>query len=105
MTKAAKKTTRTKKAAVKTAALLPSLPDGMTYATEHEIKQWIIREFRMMDYDIEVRSVHLQRHPLRIPNWSLLRVAADGELLRRFMVDGPHKKLQNGLYLLDKKPS
>jgi hypothetical protein len=83
----------------------PQLPEGMTYATEYEITQWIIREFRMMDNDAEVSNIHLQKYPLQIPNWRLLRVTADDELVHRFMFEGPHKKLQDDLYLVDKKPT
>lgn len=100
--KAAKKK---EKRAVKKLPAAPLLPDGMTYATEYEIKQWIIREFRMMDPTTEVRDIHLQQYSQRIPNWRLLRITADGELVRRFMAEGPHKKLQDGLYLVAKKPS
>jgi hypothetical protein len=83
----------------------PKLPDGMTYATEYEIKQWIVREFRMMGHEMKVSDIHLQRYPVQIPNWRLLRVMADGEVVRKFMFDGAHDKLRNGLYLVDKKPT
>jgi hypothetical protein len=104
MTKTPKKMIVKRKAAAKKTPL-PQLPDGMTYATEYEIKQWIIREFRMMQHDTEVSDIELQRYPLRIPNWRLLRVSGGGELVQRFMFEGPHEKLQNGLYLVDKKPT
>lgn len=103
-TKKPQKTIKKRKVPAKKAPS-PQLPDGMTYATEYEIKQWIIREFLMMDNDTEVSNIHLQRYPLRTPNWRLLRVTADEELVRRFMFEGPHKKLQDGLYLVDKKPT
>jgi len=84
----------------------PELPLGMSFATEYEIKQFIIREFRMMDPDVDVRGIVLERYPSRIPNWRLLRIQSndDNDLVLRFMTGGPHVKLQNGLYLVDKKP-
>jgi hypothetical protein len=64
MAKGPKKPTASK---VTTTTKTPPPPDGMTYATEYEIKQLILCDFMVMDPTVEVSAIKLQRYPHRIP--------------------------------------